>query len=42
VELMNRLGYSRYGAVGNDPAELADLTGEAERELEMLQWFYEN
>jgi pimeloyl-ACP methyl ester carboxylesterase len=74
VELMNRLGHSRYGAVGNDagslispevgridhehvvgvhvtqifsfpsgdPAELADLTPEEQRELETLQWFYEN
>ena len=72
--LMDRLGYARYGAVGNDagsmvnpelgridpehvvglhvtqifsfpsgdPAELADLTPEEQRELETLQWFYEN
>jgi pimeloyl-ACP methyl ester carboxylesterase len=71
---MNRLGYDRYGAVGNDagsmvnpelgridsehivgihvtqifsfpsgdPAELADLTPEEQRELETLQWFYQN
>ena len=70
--LMDRLGYTRYGAVGNDagsmisselgridpehvvgvhvtqifsfpsgdPAELADLTPEEQRELETLQWFY--
>src|SRR5688572_21879087 len=74
AELMNRLGYRRYGAVGNDagsfvspelgrldpghvvgvhvtqvfsfpsgdPAELADLTPEEQRELETLQWFYAN
>jgi epoxide hydrolase len=74
AELMRRLGYTRYGAVGNDagsmispelgrvdgghvigvhvtqlfsfpsgdPAELADLTPEEQRELETLQWFYEN
>jgi pimeloyl-ACP methyl ester carboxylesterase len=74
AELMGRLGYSRYGAVGNDagslvspelgridpehvvgvhvtqlfsfpsgdPAELADLTPEEQRELGTLQWFYEN
>ena len=72
--LMARLGYTRYGAVGNDagsfvnpelgridpehvvgvhvtqifsfpsgdPAELADLTPEEQRELETLQWFYQN
>ncbi len=72
--LMDRLGYGRYGAVGNDigsfvspevgradpdhvvgvhvtqifsfppgdPAELADLTPEEQRELGMLQWFTEN
>jgi epoxide hydrolase len=72
--LMARLGYARYGAVGNDagsfvnpelgridpehvvgvhvtqifsfpsgdPAELADLTAEEQRELETLQWFYQN
>jgi pimeloyl-ACP methyl ester carboxylesterase len=72
--LMARLGYTRYGAVGNDagsfvspelgridpehvvgvhvtqifsfpsgdPAELADLTSEEQRELETLQWFYQN
>jgi epoxide hydrolase len=72
--LMKRLGYTRYGAVGNDagsmispeigrsdpehvvgvhvtqifsfpsgdPAELADLTAQEQRELETLQWFYEN
>ncbi len=72
--LMGRLGYARYGAVGNDagsminpvlgridpehvvglhvtqifsfpsgdPAELADLTPEEQRELETLQWFYQN
>jgi pimeloyl-ACP methyl ester carboxylesterase len=72
--LMDRLGYTGYGAVGNDagsvispelgridqehvigvhvtqvysfpsgdPAELADLTPEEQRELETLQWFYEN
>jgi pimeloyl-ACP methyl ester carboxylesterase len=71
---MDRLGYTRYGAVGNDagsmispemgridadhvvgihvtqifsfpsgdPAELADLTPQEQRELETLQWFYEN
>jgi pimeloyl-ACP methyl ester carboxylesterase len=71
---MDRLGYTRYGAVGNDagsminpelgridrehvigvhvtqifsfpsgdPAELAGLTSEEQRELETLQWFYEN
>jgi pimeloyl-ACP methyl ester carboxylesterase len=74
AELMNRLGYQRYGAVGNDagsmispelgridpehvvgvhvtqifsfpsgdPAELADLTPEEQRELGTLRWFYEN
>jgi epoxide hydrolase len=74
AELMARLGYARYGAVGNDagslispelgridpehvvgvhvtqlfsfptgdPAELADLTPEEQRELGTLQWFYEN
>ena len=74
AELMARLGYRRYGAVGNDagslispelgridpehvvgvhvtqlfsfpsgdPAELADLTPEEQRELATLQWFYEN
>ena len=74
AELMGRLGYTRYGAVGNDagslispelgridpehvvgvhvtqlfsfpsgdPAELADLTPEEQRELETLQWFYAN
>jgi pimeloyl-ACP methyl ester carboxylesterase len=74
AELMSRLGYARYGAVGNDagslispelgridpehvvgvhvtqlfsfpsgdPAELADLTPEEQRELGTLQWFYEN
>jgi epoxide hydrolase len=74
AELMARLGYRRYGAVGNDagsmispevgridpehvvgvhvtqifsfpsgdPAELVDLTPEEQRELETLQWFYEN
>jgi pimeloyl-ACP methyl ester carboxylesterase len=74
AELMRRLGYARYGAVGNDagsmispelgridgehvvgvhvtqlfsfpsgdPAELADLTPEEQKELETLQWFYEN
>ena len=74
AELMGRLGYARYGAVGNDagslispelgridpehvvgvhvtqlfsfpsgdPAELADLTPEEQRELGTLQWFYEN
>jgi pimeloyl-ACP methyl ester carboxylesterase len=74
AQLMSRLGYERYGAVGNDagsmispelgridpehvvgvhvtqlfsfpsgdPAELADLTPEEQRELETLQWFYEN
>ena len=72
--LMQRLGYSRYGAVGNDagsmiapelgridpehvvglhvtqifsfpsgdPAEMADLTPEEQRELETLQWFAQN
>jgi epoxide hydrolase len=72
--LMARLGYTRYGAVGNDagsfvnpelgrhdpehvvgvhvtqifsfpsgdPAELDDLTPEEQRELETLQWFYQN
>jgi pimeloyl-ACP methyl ester carboxylesterase len=72
--LMDRLGYTGYGAVGNDagsmispelgriapdhvvgihvtqifsfpsgnPTELADLTPEEQRELETLQWFYEN
>jgi pimeloyl-ACP methyl ester carboxylesterase len=72
--LMQRLGYDRYGAAGNDagsmvspelgridpehvagvhvtqvfsfpggdPAELADLTAEEQRELETLQWFYQN
>jgi pimeloyl-ACP methyl ester carboxylesterase len=72
--LMDRLGYTEYGAVGNDagsmiapelgridpahvvglhvtqifsfpsgdPSELADLTPEEQRELETLQWFYEN
>jgi pimeloyl-ACP methyl ester carboxylesterase len=72
--LMARLGYARYGAVGNDagsiinpelgradpehvvglhvtqvfsfpsgdPAELADLTPEEQRELETLQWFVQN
>jgi pimeloyl-ACP methyl ester carboxylesterase len=72
--LMDRLGYERYGAVGNDagsfvspelgrvdsdhvvgvhvtqifsfpsgdPAELADLTPEEQRELETLRWFFEN
>jgi len=72
--LMDRLGYERYGAVGNDagsfvspelgrvdpehvvgvhvtqifsfpsgdPAELADLTPEEQRELETLRWFLEN
>jgi epoxide hydrolase len=74
AQLMKRLGYTRYGAVGNDagsmispevgrldpehvvgvhvtqifsfpsgdPAELADLTAHEQRELETLQWFYEN
>jgi pimeloyl-ACP methyl ester carboxylesterase len=74
AELMARLGYARYGAVGNDagslispelgridpehvvgvhvtqlfsfpsgdPAELADLTSEEQRELGTLHWFYEN
>jgi pimeloyl-ACP methyl ester carboxylesterase len=74
AQLMSRLGYERYGAVGNDagsmispelgridpehvvgvhvtqlfsfpsgdPTELADLTPEEQRELETLQWFYEN
>lgn len=74
AELMDRLGYARYGAVGNDtgsfvspelgrvapdrvvgvhvaqiysfpsgdPAELADLSPEDKRALEMLQWFNEN
>ena len=74
AELMRRLGYARYGAVGNDagsmvnpelgridpehvvglhvtqvfsfpsgdPAELADLTPEEQRELETLQWFYQH
>jgi pimeloyl-ACP methyl ester carboxylesterase len=74
VTLMSRLGYTRYGAVGNDagsmispemgridpehvigvhvtqifsfpsgdPAELADLTAEEQRELQTLQWFVEN
>lgn len=74
AELMKRLGYTRYGAVGNDagslispevgridakhvmgvhvtqlysfpsgdPAELANLTQEEQRELETLQWFYQN
>jgi pimeloyl-ACP methyl ester carboxylesterase len=74
AELMRRLGYDRYGAVGNDagsmvspelgridpehvvgvhvtqifsfpsgdPAELADLTPEEQRELGTLQWFYQN
>ena len=74
AQLMGRLGYRRYGAVGNDagslispelgridsehvvgvhvtqlfsfpsgdPAELADLTPEEQRELGTLQWFYEN
>jgi pimeloyl-ACP methyl ester carboxylesterase len=73
AELMRRLGYTRYGAVGNDagsmispelgridgghvvgvhvtqlfsfpsgdPAELADLTPDEQRQLERLQWFYE-
>jgi len=71
--LMDRLGYARYGAVGNDagsfvspelgrlapdhvvgvhvaqiysfpsgdPAELADLTPDEQRELETLRWFNE-
>jgi pimeloyl-ACP methyl ester carboxylesterase len=74
AQLMARLGYARYGAVGNDagslispelgridpehvvgvhvtqlfsfpsgdPAELADLTPDEQRELATLQWFYEN
>jgi epoxide hydrolase len=74
AELMRRLGYERYGAVGNDagsmispevgridpehvvgvhvtqifsfpsgdPAEMVDLTEEEQRELQTLQWFYEN
>ncbi|HZA31482.1 MAG TPA: epoxide hydrolase, partial [Propionibacteriaceae bacterium] len=74
AQLMSRVGYRRYGAVGNDagslispelgridsehvvgvhvtqlfsfpsgdPAELADLTPEEQRELGTLQWFYEN
>ena len=74
AELMGRLGYRQYGAVGNDacsmispelgridpehvvgvhvtqlfsfpsgdPAELADLTPEEQRELGTLQWFYEH
>jgi pimeloyl-ACP methyl ester carboxylesterase len=72
--LMNVLGYTRYGAAGNDagsmispevgkidrervvgvhvtqifsfpsgdPAELADLTPEEQKELQTLQWFVEN
>lgn len=72
--LMGRLGYTRYGAVGNDagsmispelgridpqhvvgvhvtqlfsfpsgnPEELANLMPEEQRELETLQWFYQN
>ncbi|HEX2037581.1 MAG TPA: epoxide hydrolase [Chloroflexota bacterium] len=72
--LMARLGYTRYGAAGNDagsmispevgridadhvlgvhvtqlfsfpsgdPAELQDLSPEEQRELETLQWFYQN
>ncbi len=74
AELMKRLEYDRYGAVGNDagsminpelgridpehivgshvtqifsfpsgdPAEMADLTPEEQRELETLQWFSRN
>ncbi|WP_328709055.1 epoxide hydrolase family protein [Microbispora hainanensis] len=74
AELMRRLGYDRYGAVGNDggsfvspevgrvdpehvvgvhvtqifsfpsgdPAEMANLTDEERKGLEVLQWFYEN
>jgi pimeloyl-ACP methyl ester carboxylesterase len=74
AELMGRLGYDRYGGVGNDagsminpelgrhvpehvvgvhvtqifsfpsgdPAEMADLTEEEQRELGTLQWFVEN
>jgi pimeloyl-ACP methyl ester carboxylesterase len=74
AELMHRLGYDRYGAIGNDlgsminpelgrvdpahvvgvhvtaiysfpsgdPSELANLTPEERRELEILQWFYQN
>jgi pimeloyl-ACP methyl ester carboxylesterase len=74
AELMRRLGYNRYGAVGNDagsmvnpelgridpehvvalhvtqifsfpsgdPAEMADLTPEEQRELETLQWFVQH
>jgi pimeloyl-ACP methyl ester carboxylesterase len=74
AELMSRLGYARYGAVGNDigsminpelgradpehvigvhvtalysfpsgdPAELANLTADEQRELATLQWFYQN
>jgi pimeloyl-ACP methyl ester carboxylesterase len=74
TELMHRLGYDRYGAVGNDmgsminselgrvdtahvvgvhvtaiysfpsgdPSELANLTPEEQRELQTLQWFYQN
>ena len=72
--LMNRLGYDRYGAVGNDagsmispelgridgehvigvhvtqvfsfpsgdPAEMAELTAEEQREMGTLQWFLQN
>jgi pimeloyl-ACP methyl ester carboxylesterase len=74
AELMRRLGYERYGAVGNDagsmispelgridpdhvagihvtqifsfpsgdPAEMADLSEQEQRELGTLQWFLEN
>jgi epoxide hydrolase len=74
AELMRRLGYTRYGAAGNDagsmispelgridsehvagvhvtqifsfpsgdPTEMADLTPEEQRQLETLQWFYQN
>jgi pimeloyl-ACP methyl ester carboxylesterase len=74
AELMRRLGYTRYGAAGNDagsfiapelgridpehvvgvhvtqiysfpsgdPAELAGLSAEEQRELATLQWFFEN
>jgi pimeloyl-ACP methyl ester carboxylesterase len=72
--LMDRLGYARYGAVGNDagsmispelgridsehvvgvhvtqifsfpsgdPADVADLAPDEQRQMEILRWFYEN